>query len=207
MGTVSVHPSLSGGPADRAILAGLTPEPAFSVAEFEQRLRKVRDKMEERGIEVLLVFHPSNVLYLSGYQSIAMSNGECVVLPLSGDPELVVHGMEIGGALLHSWFKAPRAYDPDFSRAEYLARVLADRGLDGSRVGVELHTPAVPAELHESLRQALGKTDLVDGSRLVEEVKMTKSTREIDYLTPNPPKDTDGRREESGRGVRELQGK
>ena len=26
-------------------------------------------------------------------------------------------------------------------------------------------------------------------------------------LSPNPPKDTDGRREESGRGVRELQGK
>ena len=26
-------------------------------------------------------------------------------------------------------------------------------------------------------------------------------------LTPNPPKDTDGRREESRRGVRELQGK
>ena len=47
-----------------------------------------------------------------------MSNGECVVLPLSGDPELVVHGMEIGGALLHSWTEAPRAYDPDVSRAE-----------------------------------------------------------------------------------------
>ena len=26
-------------------------------------------------------------------------------------------------------------------------------------------------------------------------------------LSPNPPKDTDGRREESGRGMRELQGK
>ena len=26
-------------------------------------------------------------------------------------------------------------------------------------------------------------------------------------ISPNPPKDTDGRREESGRGVRELQGK
>ena len=26
-------------------------------------------------------------------------------------------------------------------------------------------------------------------------------------LSPNPPKDTDGRREESGRGVREIQGK
>ena len=29
----------------------------------------------------------------------------------------------------------------------------------------------------------------------------------ISLLSPNPPKDTDGRREESGRGVRELQGK
>ena len=29
----------------------------------------------------------------------------------------------------------------------------------------------------------------------------------IPGVSPNPPKDTDGRREESGRGVRELQGK
>ena len=29
----------------------------------------------------------------------------------------------------------------------------------------------------------------------------------LSRLSPNPPKDTDGRREESGRGVRELQGK
>ena len=30
---------------------------------------------------------------------------------------------------------------------------------------------------------------------------------EVSGLNPNPPKDTDGRREESGRGMRELQGK
>ncbi len=29
----------------------------------------------------------------------------------------------------------------------------------------------------------------------------------VEDLNPNPPKDTDGRREESGRGMRELQGK
>ena len=32
-------------------------------------------------------------------------------------------------------------------------------------------------------------------------------TLSLGHLNPNPPKDTDGRREESGRGVRELQGK
>ena len=44
---------------------------------------------------------------------------------------------------------------------------------------------------------------------------MAQEKTELCYLTigeagplsPNPPKDTDGRREESGRGMRELQGK
>ena len=44
------------------------------------------------------------------------------------------------------------------------------------------------------------ETDLLRPTNLVNEVHAV-------LLSPNPPKDTDGRREESGRGVRELQGK
>ena len=36
---------------------------------------------------------------------------------------------------------------------------------------------------------------------------LSKRKEEVGFLIPNPPKDTDGRREESGRRVRELQGK
>ena len=36
---------------------------------------------------------------------------------------------------------------------------------------------------------------------------LAASLTNLALLNPNPPKDTDGRREESGRGVRELQGK
>ena len=37
-------------------------------------------------------------------------------------------------------------------------------------------------------------------------LRLNYSGRIIDHLGPNPPKDTDGRREDRGRGVRELQG-
>ena len=37
-------------------------------------------------------------------------------------------------------------------------------------------------------------------------VRYTAARLGVTVLSPNPPKDTDGRREESGRGVRELQG-
>ena len=39
------------------------------------------------------------------------------------------------------------------------------------------------------------------------EAQGTITERDHQLLSPNSPKDTDGRREESGRGVRELQGK
>ena len=39
-----------------------------------------------------------------------------------------------------------------------------------------------------------------------EQVGLEAEARSV-LLNPNPPKDTDGRLEESGRGVRELQGK
>ena len=65
--TVELHPSLAGGPAGRDILSGLPREPAFTVEEYRDRLSRVRLAMRERGVDVLLLQEPSNVLYLSGY--------------------------------------------------------------------------------------------------------------------------------------------
>ena len=48
---------------------------------------------------------------------------------------------------------------------------------------------------------------LAAGEMTQEEAKHYRDGLEESRLSPNPPKDTDGRREESGRGMRELQGK
>ncbi len=49
-----------------------------------------------------------------------------------------------------------------------------------------------------------GKTVLL---KAIEQINPPADVPKFDPLSPNPPKDTDGRREESGRGMRELQGK
>ena len=67
------------------------------------------------------------------------------------------------------------------------------------------------ADLSESLRSdlvlcfILGAADYMNGAPCTGEELIPPSL--ATPLIPNPPKDTDGRREESGRGVRELQGK
>ena len=50
--------------------------------------------------------------------------------------------------------------------------------------------------------------DVMDVETTVRAYDLNREIRvDSPKVVPNPPKDTDGRREESGRGVRELQGK
>ena len=55
-------------------------------------------------------------------------------------------------------------------------------------------------------REAAIRLDKIVCQAIVSELSVEKA-KFAPVLSPNPPKDTDGRREESGRGVRELQGK
>ena len=120
----SVHHSLAGGAVSLDAIQGLPRELAFSVREYERRLKLVREGMAADGMDVLLVFDPPNVFYLSGFQSFAMYNSECVVLPLEGEPSLIVHPPELGGALMHTWLDRVYGYGRGEDREAFLVSCL-----------------------------------------------------------------------------------
>ena len=72
---------------------------------------------------------------------------------------------------------------------------------EGRRVYVRMQGPEYLSDA-ELLRRAIAREDELQ--RTVRQLEQNVSELK---LSPNPPKDTDGRREESGRGMRELQGK
>ena len=179
---MKVHSTISGGLATLDMLDGLPQEPAFPVEEYQSRLTAVRQGMRERDIEVLLVQHPTNVLYMTGYQTFSPNFGECVVVPQEGDPTLLVPAPELGGALVHTWLDDRRGYPPDRSNAQYIADTLRDSGLEGAQVGVEKASNGLPAAMYDGLVAALPKARFIDGSGIVEAVKTVKSPREIEHI-------------------------
>jgi len=179
---VAVHGSLEGGPVSKDSLSGLASETAFTAEEYQGRIDGVRRAMREVGVEVLLVSHPPNVYYLSGYQSFAMYNAETVIVPLEGTPTLVVHPPELGTALLHTWLDEAHGYPKDPGREEYVAKLLAAQGLAGLRVGVEKGLAGMNADSLERLKRALPGAEIVDGSSIVSTLKVVKSPQEIEYL-------------------------
>src|SRR5205814_2243350 len=161
---------------------GLPREPAFSLEEYQDRVERVRREIRAAGLDALLVHHPPNVLYLSGYQSFSMYDRECLGLPPDGEPTLLDPELERGGAVLRAWLPEPVGCARDRDPAQVLARVLRERGLDAARLGVEQQSAAVSAAHFAALGAALPRAELRDGSGLVGRVKRVKSAREIAYL-------------------------
>ncbi len=179
---MKVHSTIFGGLATLDMLDGLPQELAFPVEEYETRLAAVRDGMRERDVEVLLVQHPTNVLYLAGYQTFSPNFSECIVVPLEGDPTLLVPSPELGGALVHTWLDDRRGYAPDRNNARYIADTLRDKNRGGANVGVEKGSHGLSAATYDDLVAALPKARFIDGSGIVEAVKTVKSAREIEHI-------------------------
>lgn len=178
----SVHYSLAGGRLPRDVIQPVPQELPFSTPEYQRRIKLVRDGMEKYGIELLLVFDPPNVFYLSGFQSFAMYNNECIILPLEGDPRLIVDSPEIGGALMHSWFDNVYGYPPTEERESFLSKLIIDQNGASSKIAVETNSRALPVRFYQTFRNHLPKANFVDGSDFIPQVKARKSEEEIAHL-------------------------
>ena len=65
----------------------------FTDEEYAARLAAVRRNMEAAGVEVMLTAVPENIVYLTGYHSLAYFTFQLLVVPLDHPPILLVRGV------------------------------------------------------------------------------------------------------------------
>ena len=56
------------------------------------RMNSVRERMEAVGVDALLLSHGADLPWLTGYEAMPLERLTVLVLPLVGDPTLVVPG-------------------------------------------------------------------------------------------------------------------
>ena len=67
---------------------------AEALASRHSRVARVRDRMRALGVDVLLLSHGADLPWLTGYRAMPLERLTLLVLPLEGDPALVVPGLE-----------------------------------------------------------------------------------------------------------------
>jgi Xaa-Pro dipeptidase len=154
---------------------------AFPQDEYDQRLAAVRQGMTARGAEVLLLFAPTNIFYLTGYNTVGYTNYQCLAVPVDAPPVLIVRLLERPVAEATTGLRTVVTYEDHEDPASGVRRALQAVGLASRRLAAERTSPFLSVREFAHLEEVLG-TVLADGSGLVEAARVIKSPREIEYV-------------------------
>ncbi|MGH6903528.1 MAG: M24 family metallopeptidase, partial [Geminicoccaceae bacterium] len=160
----------------------------FERVEYLERLRRTRERMAARGIDVLLLSDPGNINYLSGYDGWSFYVHQALLVAQDDEqPVWIGRGQDANAARVTTFLEpasiAP--YPDDFVQSEqkhpmdFVAGQLKARGWDRRRIGVEMDSFYFTAAAFEALRRNLPDTPLLDARALVNWVRIVKSEAEI----------------------------
>ncbi|HUT71757.1 MAG TPA: M24 family metallopeptidase [Desulfatiglandales bacterium] len=154
-------------------------------AEFQQRVREIRRKMKQRGLDILLVYSNGfndcgNTCYVSNY-GIRLPRGVLVALPLNGEPVLFFEGSSRGlpFAKTTTWISDIR---PCGDVAKECAKYLSENNLVSSSIGLVGLKHQMPHRQFRSLAEALKECTVDDADSMLQDLRMVKSQRECDQI-------------------------
>lgn len=163
------------------------PQP-FPPEEYAARRAQVRKVLQAKGFDAIYVNLPADLLWLSGYDMIwyhyrcltglllRADRDETVLFDSGGHKNLVYMTPEIRDVV---WF------DPNpvasAGQGETVATELAKRGLGRGRIAIQPRGYSPHATVMDAFAERLrqGGATVGDGSRLIEELRLVKSPREI----------------------------
>jgi Xaa-Pro aminopeptidase len=158
----------------------------FERAEYRDRARRVREEMARRGVDVLYVMSPANILYLSGFESIWYPPRAPLGVVLRRDDERLTF-LDYGR---HETLVAMTAHYDDAVFFDYTDAVetvvgafRANGWTDGT-VGIERYTKSPAGPLVDRMAGALADAgaEIVPGDWIVDRVRLVKSPAELERV-------------------------
>ena len=149
----------------------------FSEAEIAGRLAKVRAALAARELDAAIFASPENVFYLTGLDHWGYFAPHLLIVPLEGKPVLVTRSMERVTVEKQVTAAEFRGHSDSETAADLAARVLAELGLAGKRIGLEYWTSGLSHGLAAKL-QAQVNAKWSDISGLVDKMRLVKSAEE-----------------------------
>ncbi|WP_217586611.1 M24 family metallopeptidase [Lentibacillus saliphilus] len=150
-----------------------------------------KKRMEESGVDVLLITNPSNMYYLTGYNAWSFYVEQLVIVINDRDqPIWLGRYMDAAGAKMTTWMEAGNilSYPDDYVQSmtrhpmTFVADFLIDQGLSHKHIGVEMDAYFFSALSYEKLKQKLPDAHFKHAGLLVNELRMIKSDTEIEHM-------------------------
>ncbi len=164
--------------------------PAFTEAEYNARLAKVRAEMAQRGLDALVIGDPNSHNWLTGYDAWSFYTPQIVLVQHDVGPIWMGRRMDGGAARFTTYLSDDqvRPYPEDCVQREgthpmdVIGGTMAELGLDGHVIGYESDTYFFTPRAFARLQAALPNARWQDADLLVNWCRSVKSEAEIEVM-------------------------
>ncbi|MFD2682279.1 M24 family metallopeptidase [Bacillus seohaeanensis] len=159
--------------------------------EYRDRVNKTKVEMQNRGMDILISTNPANMNYLSGYDGYSFYVIQGLIILLDADePIWIGREMDTPGAKFTTWLTNENiiGYGDDYVQSEtkhpmhFFADTLKEKGITNKKIGLEWGQDSFNATSYFEIKKKLPNCEWIDGSFLVNKVRMIKSETEVHYL-------------------------
>jgi Xaa-Pro aminopeptidase len=163
-------------------------ESPFEDREYFDRYARAQALMDRDGLDALVVSEKNNYWYFSGlisYQLDHIQRPQLCILPKKGKPFLLVYANDKAKAKALAWVGEVRTYTDVPFPQEMIAESIKEMGLGEAKLGFELGEDqrlGIPVNYLSALTEALPKAQIKDGSAALNEMRVIKSPREIEFM-------------------------
>ncbi|MBL8670296.1 MAG: M24 family metallopeptidase [Alphaproteobacteria bacterium] len=163
----------------------------FAKSEYLDRLKRLRARMAERGIELLVVTDVANQNWLTAYDGWSFYTPQVVLVPIEDEEPLWIgRAMDAAGGKLTAWMDPsrvlgfPESYVQQTDRhpLDWIAAHVRERGWGKRRIGVETESYYYSPKAHARLQAGLPEATWLDGDLIVNWLRAVKSPAEIAYM-------------------------
>jgi Xaa-Pro dipeptidase len=154
----------------------------FPFEEYERRMRELRERMEQRRLDAVVITDPENLMYLTDYQTTGYSFFQGMVVPLDDEPFMITRKLEESNVIERTWVEETRPYPDTGDAIQMLVESLREFGLADSRLGYERNSYYFPAYHQDVIHTTFTHGQLVDCFGIVEQGRIRKSPAEIEVM-------------------------
>ena len=157
----------------------------FTKNEFDNRKKKVLEKMDRDSLDALLMFRQESMYWLTGYDTFGFVYFQCLILTTNGDLILLTRAPDLRQAQNTSIIKDIRIWvdKNEANPAEELKNILDELNLGNKTLGVEYEAYGLTGRNSIRLNNSLNRSyKLKDKSELISYLRLIKSEEEIVYV-------------------------
>ena len=148
---------------------------AFPSSEYDDRLKRVREAMSQRGLDAMVVGDPANMNWLTGFDAWSFYVPQIMVISLERGPVWIGREMDAGAAALTTYMEpenvVPYPEDlvqrPGTHASEFMAGWMKSNGFARDTIGYESDVYYFSSKALAILRQGLPDATWLDADLLL----------------------------------------